>query len=183
MNGDTVARRYAHALFAIGREKGLEQVELYGSALAGLDSLYAASDSLKRLFRAPIISAAEKDKVVQRLLDDMQVDTTLRNFFRLLAEKSRLDLLPGIARVFSRLADDAAGIARGTLTTAVPLDEKKRKSVVAALGKSATRQLKLDFEVNPAILGGIVLRMGDTVMDASLKAQLNTLKENIKRGE
>lgn len=183
MNGDTVAQRYAHALFAIGREKGLKQIEEYGAALAGLNGLYAASESLKRLFRAPIIAPSEKDKVVQRLLDDLKADATLRNFFRLLAEKSRLDLLPGIARVFSRLADEAAGIARGTLITAVPLDDKKRSSVVAALGKTATRQLKLDFEVNPSILGGIVLRMGDTVMDASLKAQLNTLKENIKRGE
>lgn len=183
MKGDTVAKRYAHALFAIGREKGAQQLEQYGSALAALTEAYAGSDTLKRLFRAPVISAGEKDRVVQKLLGTMQPDPVLRNFFRLLAEKERLSLLPSISAVYGRLADKQAGISRGTLTTAVVMDEKRRITVVNALEKQAGGKLKLNFEVNPSILGGIVLRMGDTVMDGSLKAQLNVLKENIKRGE
>lgn len=193
MKGDTIAKRYAQALFAIGKEKdgqakgeqgkSGQEIEHYGAILNALAKALTESEALARLFRAPVISGGEKDRVVQNLLGKLEADSVMCNFFRLLAEKERLVLLPTIAELFGKLADQATGIARGTLTTAVKLDDKRCKSVVTALEKQSSNKLKLNFEVNPAILGGMVLRMGDMVLDGSLKAQLNVLKENIKRGE
>ena len=176
MKGDIVARRYAHALFSLGRESGEATLDLYGKALSALAELTEASPDLARAFRAPVISTAEKRNVVLRLL------ALIGDFCLLLTDKERLPLLGDIAARFNALLDAEKGVARGELVTAVPLNKKRRTQASATLEKQIDKQLVLRFEVDPTILGGMVLRIGDTVLDASLRAQLNSLRDTIKRG-
>lgn len=183
MSGDIVARRYAGALFAIGREKGLGELEKYGSTLTALEKLLKASPDLERLLRAPVITPAEKEAVLGALLEKLGANPIMVSFLHLLAEKSRLDQLAAIAAAFERLLDEAKGIVRGTVVTAVPLGAAKKGELAASLGKKAGSEVELGFEVDPGILGGIVLRLGNTIMDASLRAQLTALIDTIKRGE
>lgn len=183
MNGDIVAGRYAQALFALGREKGGDTLEKYGAIMAQLGEWTRSVPELVRLFNAPVITATEKSRVVTELLGDLKADTTLRNFCLLLADKERLGLLGDIAAVFGRLVDKAEGVVRGKLATAVPLDDKRRMDLVNKLEKSTRQKLALTFEVDPSLLGGVVLTVGDKVLDASLKAQVNSLTDTIKRGE
>lgn len=183
MNGDIVAGRYAHALFSLGQEKGLETLEQYGTVMNALGQSLAGAPELVRVFAAPVITIAEKRRVIAELLGRVHADETIHRFCLLLADKERLALLQDIAAVFGRLLDTAKGIVRGKLVTAVSLDDKRRESLVKKLEKGTKQKLLLSFEVDPALLGGVVLTVGDKVLDASLKAQLNILKDTIKRGE
>jgi F-type H+-transporting ATPase subunit delta len=81
------------------------------------------------------------------------------------------------------MLDDARGISRGVVTTAVELDEEHMDAIRTKLESQTGRKLVLEYVIDPAIIGGIVLRVGDSVYDASLRAQLDNLRESIKRGE
>ncbi len=183
MTGNIVARRYARALFAIGKEQGLAALETFGKDLSGLAEIIAQSPQLLKVLRNPLFSVEEKKSVVGKLLAKLAPSGMIVNFCNLLADKERLAYLPEMAAEFNTLLDAEKGVVRGELITAIALDAAKQDSVKTALEKQAGRKLILDFSSNPAILGGVVLKVGDLVMDASLKAQLDILKENIKRGE
>ena len=172
MNGDIVAQRYAKALFALGQQEGMAKLEQYGENLSALEGVLEDSPELVRLFHIPVISVAEKQKVLSQVLDKLDVDPMIKNFCSLLAEKERLPLFEEIAEAFGKLLDEAWGVVRGKLLTAVSLSEKQ-----------TSKQIALKFEVDPSILGGVVLQVGDNVLDASLRAQLAILRDIIKRGE
>ncbi|EGY24406.1 MAG TPA: ATP synthase F1 subunit delta [Desulfovibrio sp.] len=183
MTGNIVARRYARALFALGAKSGVGELDKLGSDLAALAGALDKAPELGRIFRNPIITADEKRNVILKLVEKYGVSATVRNFCLLLADKGRLDCLSDIQAFYGVLLDAEKGVIRGELMTAVELAEAKRAQVKAALEQQAGRKLELTFSVNKDILGGVVLKVGDRVLDASLRAQLGILKDNIKRGE
>ena len=183
MTGNIVAHRYARALFALGKKSGLPELESYAASLAGMRQALTASPDLVRVFRNPIFSIAEKKKLVGSIAKKIKLEGPTLNFCLLLAEKGRLDCLEAIATVFDELLDAEKGVLRGKLLTAINLDQAKQAAITAQLETTAKRSLTLEFGVEPEILGGVVLKVGDQVMDASLRAQLSILKDTIKRGE
>ena len=178
-----VPRRYARALFAVGLEKGDAEIEAYGKDLAGIAEALAGAPELMKVFRNPIFRNADKKVVVGKLLDKLSSSPTIKNFCYLLADKNRLNCLPEIDAYFGVLLDEAQGLVRGEFITAVELDGAKQDELKKRLEDQLKNKLVLDFAADPAILGGVVLKVGDKVLDASLRAQLSILKENIKRGE
>lgn len=183
MTGNIVARRYAQALFSLGNKSGLSELEDYASSLGDMRQALTDSPDLLRIFKNPIFSAEEKKKVVKKIGAKMKIKGTILNFCLLLADKDRLAELASIANAFDEMLDAEKGVLRGQLLTAVPIEEAKQKDIVKKLEKKAKRTLVLEFGVTPEILGGVVLKVGDKVMDASLRAQLSILKDTIKRGE
>ena len=183
MNGNIVAQRYAHALFAVGKEEGLSKLESYGESLSALAGMLNEAPELARLFRAPVINVAEKQAVIRTLLSRINAEPVVERFCLLLADKDRLPLFGDVVACFSALLDQAKGIVRGRLLTAVNLNKDRQASILAKLEQQTSQKLALKFEVDPAILGGLVLQVGDKVLDASLRAQLNILRDIIKRGE
>jgi len=175
LNGDIVAQRYAKALFALGQQEGMAKLEQYGENLSALEGVLEDSPELVRLFHIPVISVAEKQKVLSQVLDKLDVDP--------MAEKERLPLFEEIAEAFGKLLDEAWGVVRGKLLTAVSLSKEQQAGILARLEKQTSKQIALKFEVDPSILGGVVLQVGDNVLDASLRAQLAILRDIIKRGE
>ena len=174
-----MAQRYAKALFALGQQEGMAKLEQYGENLSALEGVLEDSPELVRLFHIPVISVAEKQKVLSQL----DVDPMIKNFCSLLAEKERLPLFEEIAEAFGKLLDEAWGVVRGKLLTAVSLSKEQQAGILARLEKQTSKQIALKFEVDPSILGGVVLQVGDNVLDASLRAQLAILRDIIKRGE
>lgn len=183
MNGDIVAQRYAKALFALGQQEGMSKLEQYGENLSALEGILEEAPELDRLFRNPVISIAEKRNVLSRILGTVGVDPVVKHFCLLLADKERLPLFGEIVESFGKLLDEAWGIVRGRLLTAVNLSKEQQSGILARLEKQTSRQIALKFEVDPSILGGVVLQVGDNVLDASLRAQLGILRDIIKRGE
>jgi F-type H+-transporting ATPase subunit delta len=134
-------------------------------------------------FKNPAFSADEKKAVINQLTDKVSVDPMVKNFCDLLADKGRAEMIPAIASDYKAMVDAVTGVISGELITVADLNEERKSAIKARLEKQAGKKLELSFETDKDILGGIVLKIGDKVMDASLKAQLQILKENIKRGE
>jgi F-type H+-transporting ATPase subunit delta len=126
---------------------------------------------------------AEKKAVLDGVLADLSISPMVKNFLGLLAEKERLGYLPDIAAYYRTLLDESQGVVRGRLVTAVGLAEARQDQIKTKLEAQTGKKLVLDFAVDPDILGGVVLKVGDKVLDASLRAQLQILKEQIKRGD
>ena len=164
MTDTRIARRYASAIFALGENEGKTANAKRGETLKALDSLLDESPALDRVFKSPIISVAEKKKIVGDLLDKLDADAVT------------------IVQAFSKKLDEAQQIIRGKLTTAIALSAAKQKAVKADLEKKAGKAIELSFDVDKSILGGVVLTVGDRVLDASLRAQLEILRETFKRG-
>ena len=184
MTGGTLAKKYAKALFSLGKKSDGRQLEQYGADLSGLAAMVTISPALERMFKSPVITLAEKRALVNQLLDKAGADVTVKNFCHLLADKGRLAALPAIAGCYGELLDAEKGVLRGTVITAVKLDAEKQKKLKTDLTKKTkSKKLELVFDVDESILGGLMLKVGDRVLDASLRAQLTILRDTIKRGE
>jgi F-type H+-transporting ATPase subunit delta len=183
LTANIVARRYAKALFAIGLEKGDAELEAYGKDLAAVAEAIAAAPQLLRIFPNPLFSVEEKKAVAAKILEKIGPNRTTVSFVNLLADKNRLASLPEIEAYFRVLLDQQKGVIRGQLLTAVDLDDAKQAQVKDQLKAQLGKDLVLEFATDPAILGGVVLKVGDKILDASLRAQLQNIKETIKRGE
>lgn len=183
MIGNVVSRRYASALFALGKDAGMAELERYGASLRALGEAVEKTPKLAEAFSNPVLSVEEKKKVALALLDVAGGGAMEQRFCALLADKGRLALLPAIAADYDVMLDEARGISRGVVTTAIELDEKRKDAIKNKLELQTERKLELEYVIDPSIIGGIVFRVGDVVYDASLRAQLDNLRESIKRGE
>lgn len=183
MSGNIVARRYAKALFSVGQKQGAAELDTYGKQLATLASALEQSPEALRFFKNPVFSVEEKKTVLGQIAGALGLEKSLVNFVNLLADKGRLDSIPEIASDFGAMLDEKSGIVSGKLVTAIDLSDARKVELKERLEKQTGKKLVLDFATDAEILGGVVLQIGDSVLDASLRAQLNILKETIKRGE
>lgn len=182
MTESSVARRYAGALFSLSGKEGMEAMLERGRLLSELARLAREEPKLGAVLKSPVISAGEKKAILEAILEKLGDDRTTRNFCCLLADKERLASLGEIADWYSLMLDDARGILRGRVSTAVKLTPARQDEIKETLGKKFGKDIELTFRVDPEILGGMVLAVGDKVMDSSLRAQLGALRETLRRG-
>ena len=191
MKGYAVAGRYARALFELGAKSGEGALDDLNKAFAALAEAICLNSELNDLLRSPVISALEKRNVLDTVLDatlsakelPKGMRRIVRNFYGLLADRDRLLLLGDIARAFAAMLDARRRIMRGRLCIAIELDDIRRESIKSRLEQSFGGTLELEYQVDPAILGGMTLRLGDRILDASLCTQLDMLRDTIKKGE
>lgn len=179
MISQTIARRYARALLALGREDG--RFEEYGRELAAFAEV-AAHKELAEALTKPVYPAASRRAVLDTLLGKMNLSQTMQNFLRLLLDKGRLGQLEGICAHYLQLVDEVNNVRRAKVTTAGPLAAEAQERVKAALEKMTGRTVILETEEDPGIIGGIVARVGDLTLDGSVKTQLRNLKESLIEG-
>lgn len=183
MTDTLVARRYADALFSLSIKQSAEARDSYGAMLGELGRLFAEEPRLGLALKSPLIGVDEKKAVLGAILEKLDADRIFNNFCQLLADKGRLAELPGIADWYGILLDNARGVMRGKVITAIALSPAKKESLKESLQRKANCQMELEFEVDPEILGGLVLAVGDKVLDTSLRAQLGALGAIMKRGK
>lgn len=173
------ARRYAEAVFEIGTEQG--SVERW---LADLRTLaeYFGNKRLQFVLSEPKIPAQRKDQVVRDLLAD-KVQPEALNLALLLVERDLAPLAPAIFQAFEQRYNDYKGIAVAHVTTAIPLDDTLRAQIAAQLGRLTGKTIRLRERVDPAILGGAIARVGDTLIDGSLRRRFELLRQQIAAGE
>jgi F-type H+-transporting ATPase subunit delta len=181
--GNVVSRRYANALFSVGAAKGEAEQAKYGEQLNAIGASLEEAPEAMAFFKNPSFNADEKKAVLNQLLEKVSVEPMVKNFCDLLADRGRVGMIPTIAYDYKAMMDAVSGVISGELVTVRALNEERKSAIQANLEKQAGKKLELSFATDESILGGIVLKVGDKVMDASLKAQLQILKENIKRGE
>src|SRR2546430_14182260 len=169
------AKRYARAVFELAREEG--QVEEWARRLGDARDVLAQPEA-RRVLANPSIAAARRREaataVLQAVTDDQGV-----NLGKLLVGAGRMDDLDGIIEEYERLVDDDAGRVRALATTAIPLSRSDADKLEASLTRRLDRQVRLDTRVEPAIIGGLVLQIGDRVIDASVATRLQQLRRRL----
>jgi F-type H+-transporting ATPase subunit delta len=176
-----LARRYAKALFAVGKEDG--KFEEYNDVLQGLAGVYASDVGLADSLTNPLYPVDVRSKVMEGVVASIGVDKIMSNFLNLLVEKKRADVLPEIAEEFQIMVDEEKNVSHGSVVSAVELSDELQAKVQATLEKLTGKKVELTTSVDPSIIGGVIAKVGDLELDGSIKTQLASLKDSIKGRE
>jgi len=176
-----IARRYAKALILIGKEDG--QTEQYRQELEQVAQLMDREKLLAETITNPLYKAGDRKKVLQSALDKMSLSKVMSSFLMLLFEKGRIGFIGSINEFYQALADELKGIARASLVSASELTDETVEKIRSALSKKTGKDVILEVDQDPSLIGGIVTRIGDLVLDGSIKTQLLNMRESLKRGE
>ena len=174
-----VGGRYAQALFDLAKDQNLvAQVE---ADVKSLKAAIADSRDLRILLESPAFNAEDKGKGLAAIANKARFTPTTKKFLGLLAANGRASALPAALSGFEKLAADARGEVLAQVTTAVPLTAAQAKGVAQALRQALGKDPQIDTRVDPALLGGIKVRVGSRLFDASLRSKLDSLKFALKR--
>lgn len=179
MSDRIIARRYAGALYEEARRNG--EVSTVDADVAILRESLADARELVRFLQSPIISRDKKQTVVERLLSNRLQPLTMR-FIRLLIENEREYLLPEIVTSYTQLRDVQEGVVEAMATLPVPPAEKEKQRLAEAVERLTGKRVRLSVRQDPRILGGVIVRVGDTVYDGSVLHQLQNLREQWQPG-
>jgi F-type H+-transporting ATPase subunit delta len=171
---DIAAKRYAEAAFLLAREGG--KVDEWSVGLAAMATVFGDKQA-RLLFENTRVPMAQKLQLVERALAG--VDPLVLNLARLLLRRRRTSLGPQIADAFQELVHESQGIAHATVTSAVPLTTEDQRAVAQRLREITGGEVVLETEVDESILGGLVVRIGDRLIDGSTKSRLLALKRRL----
>jgi F-type H+-transporting ATPase subunit delta len=174
---EEIAQVYARSLFQVAKEQGkLDEVrEQLGQVADALDQ----TRELSLFFFSPYFSTEEKKEGLDRAIQG--ADPIVLNFLELLVEKHRMPALFRIRREFESLWVEENKLLPVTITSAVELDEQTVSSIGEAIGRQTGRQVQLTTSVDPDVLGGLVVRVGNSILDASIRNRLENLRRNVAR--
>jgi F-type H+-transporting ATPase subunit delta len=172
--GGSVARRYARALFGIGVDAG--KFEALGREIEDFAALLEQSDELRQALENPVFAPSEKRKVLETLLPRVAPTPEVQRFVLLLLERRRIVLLPAIARAYRDMTDVHLGRVRARVISAEPLAEPVLDRVRRSLEQRTGKQVIVETAVDPELIGGVVARVGDLVLDGSVRTQLEDLR-------
>ncbi|MDO8757431.1 MAG: ATP synthase F1 subunit delta [Elusimicrobiota bacterium] len=167
-----LAGRYAAALFQAASTKGEEQ-KVQADLGSARELLLGAMSAL----RHPRVPPASKKKLLHDAIGDKVGATTL-NFLNLLVDKKRFELMVMVTAVYAKLAAEKRGAAKAQVRTAKPLSSDELKTLAAKLKNFSGKEIELDVKEDPELIGGIAVKIGDWVLDSSLRGQLRRLKES-----
>ena len=168
------ARRYARAVFELAEKDG--QVDAWVRRIAAVRELLSDPE-VEAVLINPTIATEERYALISDAPHLLDAEAT--NLAKLLIESDRVRDVAGIEEEFGRLADEAAGRVRATVTTAVELTAKDRSSVEAELSKRLGKEIRMQVVVDPRILGGLKLQYGDHLVDASVSTRLQQLRRRL----
>ena len=175
---DELAEVYARALFEVAREQGkLDELrEQLGQFADALDS----NRELAVFFFSPYFSGAEKREALDRVLDG--ADPSFLNFLRLLIENHRMPVIFRARQQYERMWEKENELLPVEITSAIELDQATTEKLGREIGERAGRRVRLAAHVDPNILGGIVLRVGNSILDASIRNRLEQLRRHVAQG-
>jgi len=172
-----LAEVYARALFLVAREHG--KLDLLREQLGQFADALQQHRELAVFFFSPYFSTQEKEHALGRLLVD--ADVHLVNFLRLLIENHRMPVIFRIRREFDELWEEENRLLPVQVTSAVPLDDAVVQDIGSTIGEQTGREVELSSSVDPDILGGIVVRVGNSILDASIRNRLEQLRKQVAK--
>ena len=174
-----VAGRYASALFSLAQEQ--RQTEAVAQGLGRLDALIAESSDLQLLVKSPVFSEADQTRAMDAILARDGIDGLAANFVRLVAQKRRLFWIREMIADYRKLYDGARGVTRAEVVSATPLSEDNISALKDQLkASSGGHAIALNAKVDPSIIGGLIVRLGSRMVDASLRTKLNAIRLAMK---
>ena len=172
----TIARPYAEAAFRLAREGNALPV---WSQMLRLLAHVIADPKVTGALDNPRLTAGDKEALVLSLCGD-RLDPSGRSFVRVLVEADRVGVVPQIAAQFEALKDDADGLARAQIDTAFPLSDAELAELKSALERHFGKKIETSVNVDPALIGGARITVGDTVVDGTIEAQLSTMATHLR---
>ena len=181
MKNLAIARRYAKALLLIGKEDG--QAENYREELAAVAGLVEKEKALDQALSNPLYDAEARKKVLVNVIEKLGLSKVMSSFLILLFDKRRITFIGAINDFYQKLADELKGVARASLVSATELSSETVDKISSALSQRTGKDIILEVKQDPDLIGGIVTKIGDLVLDGSIKTQLLNMRESLKRGE
>lgn len=170
------ARRYASALLQFAKEQ--EEVEVYLDDMNLIFNTVEGSRDLVAFLRSPVIRFDEKKNALREIFGDKVQKATLL-FLDLLARKGRINLLDQVAAAFREQYNQYAGIIEVGVQSASELSEEQRENLHRSLEQKTGKKVQMDLSVHPGLMGGLSVRMGDTVIDGTVRHKLEELREQL----
>lgn len=177
MNSSKVAIRYAQALLELAVENN--SLDAVSRDMQYLAQVNADNRDFQLLLSSPIIKADKKIAVLNEIFGSFERVST--SFIELIAKNGRESILPEIATAFNELVKAHKGIVPVTLTSATKLDESVKKQIVSKIAASVKGTIEITEVIDPALIGGFIVKMGDTQIDASVASKLSQLKQRLTR--
>jgi F-type H+-transporting ATPase subunit delta len=174
----SLAGRYALALFGLANER--KQLEAVGASLSAVKQALAESEELRALTTSPLIGRDEAVKAVAATAEAMKLDPLTANFLGVLAKNRRLGQLGNVIRAFNMLAARHRGEITAEVTSAHPLDDGQVDAIRKNLRTRMGTDIAVDMKIDPAILGGLVVKIGSRMIDGSIRTKLNSLAQAMK---
>jgi F-type H+-transporting ATPase subunit delta len=181
LTGSKISKRYAKALLSLGQEDG--NYAEYGENLKEFAELCADNPEFSKVIGNPVFSVEDRKKVLDDILERSAFADYVKNFLRLLLDKNRIGGIGDVSAYYMRLTDELSNIIRAEIITARPLKEEVMDKLDGVLSKITSKTVKATVEEDESLIGGLVVKIGDLVLDGSVRAQLEGLKESLKRGE
>lgn len=172
------AGRYASALFDLAKETGV--VDSVVADLATFDALIDAHEDMQRFVMSPVFSAEDQTRALQPILDKIGVKGLAQKFLLLVATQRRLFAVRKMVAAFRQLVDQERGVVRATVTLAETPSSKTLDSIKASLKDVAGAGAEIDLEIDPEIIGGIIVQIGSKMVDSSLRTKLNGIRTAMK---
>jgi F-type H+-transporting ATPase subunit delta len=178
MADGSLARRYARAMISIGGEENC--IDQIGADLAIFGQVMDLGEgALRAALINPGVAQSERRAVVEQVLSKLSLHTRVGAFLRLLVDKNRFAAFEGILHAYTEMADEIAGRLRATVTTASAQDAAAQKMICSAIESASGKKVDVGFEVDPSLIGGVVAKIGDTVIDASIRSRLQELEAGL----
>ena len=176
MRETTIARNYAETLLELARRAG--DLQAWGQAVDDVSNAMQNDRSLRLFLESPRVSAAQKNRIIGRAFEG-QLPPVFVRYLQALVTHRRQMLLPQIAREYHDLVDQVEGRLHANVTVASEPNAAERRAIAAELSRAYGKDVVPHVTVNPSILGGIVVRVGDTVLDGSVRRRLATLRSRM----
>ncbi|WP_298395331.1 F0F1 ATP synthase subunit delta [Sphingobium sp.] len=174
----SLSGRYAVALFDLARDANA--LDTVAESLGALKAAVAESPDFKGLITSPVLSRDAAGKTIAAVASSMGIDALTAKFLGVLAQNRRLGQLPAVIRAYETLLSNHKGEARAEVTSAHPLTKTQITALAKSLKARVGREVAVEAKVDPAILGGLVVKIGSQMIDSSIRTRLNTLAMAMK---
>ncbi|TWU55279.1 ATP synthase F1 subunit delta [Rubripirellula reticaptiva] len=179
---EQLGKTYARALIGAAKNQGDGVAEtIVGQLSMIVDQYLAGSPQLRTAFASPRVSQSEKNRIIDRIFGD-ELHPTLLRFLKVMVTRDRLGYIAAVRNAADTIFDDMMGRVVASVRTAVPLDDETRNQIANRLGSVMNAQIKLNESVDPELIGGMVIRIGDKVFDSSVKNRLDKLAVKARQG-
>lgn len=175
MSYDAIGRRYARAIFELGKEEG--NLTALSTQIASFADVYRDNEELRLALDNPLVSDEGKRQIVADVAQRLGIADTASRALRLVTQRRRLRALPDIARQLRLLVDADSNVERATVVSAVPLSDAYMLKLKSELERSTGKQVELTQSVDPSLIAGVVTKVGDRVIDGSLRARLDSFRQ------
>lgn len=177
MSSSMVADRYARALFELASE--VNQVAKAAEELRRVAQAYSASSELRAVLSDPLTEPSDGSNIIRSIGEKLGVSPLVQNTLRVLVERRRMNALPEIADRLLQLSDDQSGTVKATVASAQPLSDAQFSAIKQELERLTGRKVSVERQHDPSLLAGVVARVGDHVIDASLRGRFQELEQRL----